>query len=111
MGQGQHEIFMEGVKHPEGELVVVEFAVDGVLGHVLQGVVHPSHVPLHAEAQSAHVGGPGDHGPGGGFLGDGLHIGKALVDLLVELAQKVNRLQVFPAAVLVGNPFALPCGE
>ena len=51
MGEGQDEALGVGVHLAERELVVVEPAMDGVVAHVLQGVVHPPHVPLEAEAE------------------------------------------------------------
>ena len=53
MGEGQDEIFGEGIKQAEGQLVMMVMAVDGVFAHVLQSVMHPTHVPLHRKAQSA----------------------------------------------------------
>ena len=44
---------------------VVMPAVDWVLGDVVQGVVHPPHVPLVAEPQPAPVDRARDHRPGG----------------------------------------------
>ena len=102
----QHVVFGEHVEAAEGELVVVEAAVNGVFGQVLEGVVHPSHVPLQAEAEPAHVGGPRNHGPGGGLLGDHLHVGMAAVNIRIHLLQEADGLQVLIAAVAVGNPFA-----
>jgi hypothetical protein len=110
VGEGQHEVLGIGVELAEGEVVVVVAAEHRILLDVGQGVVHPAHVPFHAETQAAHVGGAGHHGPGGGFLGDGEGAGEALVDHGVHLAQEVDGFQVFPAAVLVGQPFAILAG-
>src|SRR5688500_10195159 len=46
----QGELLAERVEPPEGELVVMEAAVDGVEGEVGERVVHPPEVPLVAEA-------------------------------------------------------------
>jgi len=50
MREREHVVLRKGVEHAERQLVVVETAMDGILGHVRQRVVHPAHVPLHAEA-------------------------------------------------------------
>ncbi len=55
-------------------------AVDRVFLHVLQGVVHPTHVPLVTEAEPSHVGWAADHRPGGGFLGYRHGAGRVFVD-------------------------------
>ena len=81
------------------------FSMNRILRHVLQRVVHPAHVPLEPKAQAPHIGGPGDHRPGGGLFRDGLDIRIVGIDLLVEVAQKSDGFQVLSPAVLVGNPF------
>ena len=97
MGKRKGEVLRKGIKHAEGQIVMLVFSMDRVMGHVGQRVVHPTHVPLEAETQAAQVGGPGDHGPGSGFLGDGLSIGEALIDGFVEgeirdvLWQRIDR--------------------
>ena len=57
VGEGEDEVLVEGVDQAEGEFVVVVFAVDGVVPHVAERVVHPAHVPLQAEAEPAEPGG------------------------------------------------------
>ena len=65
VGERQDELLRVGVHHGEGDLIVVVFAVHGVLGEVLQGVVHPAHVPLQGEAKTTLFGGGGHARPGG----------------------------------------------
>ena len=55
VGQGQNEIFSEGIKKSEGEAAVMVLAVRRVLAHVEESVVHPAHVPLVAEAETADI--------------------------------------------------------
>ena len=62
-------------------------------------VVHPAHVPLQPEPQTAAVGRPGHALPGGGLLGDGDDAGAAAVHRRVHLLQERHRVQVLPAAV------------
>ena len=73
--QGQHEILGERIEHAEQHFVVMVLAMDRTSRHVDEGVVHPAHVPLEAEAEPAQIGRPRYHRPGRGFLGDGLHVG------------------------------------
>jgi len=68
--------------------------------------VHPPHVPLHAEAQSADVSWPRDHGPRRRLFRNGLNAGILLVGLGVELAQKIDGFKIFASAELVGNPLS-----
>ena len=103
----QHEIFQERIQHAEGEHVVVILAMDGIVLKIFQRVVHPSHVPLHAEAEAADVNRFRDHGPRSGFLRRGLNVGMLFVGFLIEAAEEVDGLEVFASAEFVGNPFAL----
>jgi len=104
--QRQHEVLGPGVHLAEGQLVVLVLAVDRFLLDVVEGVVHPAHVPLHRETQAAELDRTRNRRPGGGFLGDGQHPRKAAVDLNVEFAQELDRLDVLAPAVLVRQPLA-----
>ena len=102
--QRQHEVFGKGVDQAEGKLVVMVFAVNRFVMHVGQRIVHPAHIPFQAEAQSAAVGRSRDATPCGRFLGNGEDAGKLQMGAFVKLFEEIDRLQVFPAAVLIGNP-------
>ena len=110
MGDRQDETLRERIHQGEGELIVVEGAVDRVIGEVLQGVVHPAHVPLQGEAQAAVPGRCGDTGPGGGFLGDGQCTRVHTLHGGVHLLDELDGLQVLAATVDVGLPLAVCTG-
>ena len=74
--------------------------------HVAERVVHPAHVPLEAEPETAQVDRPGDARPGGGLLGDHHDPGHALVAGGVDLLQERDRVEVLPPAERVGRPLA-----
>ena len=107
VGERQDEVLVEGVEVAERQLVVVEPAEERIAAEVLQRVVHPAHVPLEAEAQTADVRRPRHHGPGGRLFGDRLRPRAGRVDLGVQPPQQVDRLQVLAASVAVGNPLPL----
>ena len=102
----QDVVLRERVDQGEGHLAVVVAAVERVLGDVVEGVVHPAHVPLEAEAEAALAGRSGDHGPRRRLLGDRDDARDALVDGGVHLLEELHGLQVLPAAVDVGRPLA-----
>ncbi len=106
VGQRQHEVLGVRVHPAEGQLAVVPLAEDRIDLHVVEGVVHPAHVPLHREAEAPDVDGTGDHRPGGRLLGDRDGVREAPADLLVELTQEDDRVDVFAPAVRVGDPLA-----
>ena len=81
---------------------MVGLAVDGIERHVFEHIVHPAHVPLEHEAEAAVKVGPGDQREGRGLLGDHERLLAHGECRLVELAQKVDRLKVLPAAIAVG---------
>ena len=111
MRDRQHEVLAEGVEEAEGHLVVVPAAIDRILRHVVERVVHPAHVPFEAEAEAALVGRPRNAGKRGQFLGDGDRAGKAAVDEFVGAAEEGDRVAIFVAAVGVRQPFALLCAN
>src|SRR5699024_5166695 len=51
VGKRQNEIFAVGIHLAEGQLVMVKRSIDRVLAEVVEGIVHPAHVPLHGKAQ------------------------------------------------------------
>src|ERR1700722_20923986 len=106
MREGQNKIFSEGVDQAEGDFVVMVVAVNGILRHVAQYIVHPAHVPLQAEAKSAEVDGAGYLRPGSGFLRDHHRVRVCTIDVFVQSAQKMNRVQVFFPAEAVGYPLS-----
>ena len=83
-------------------------AMDRIVLHVAQRVVHPAHVPLVGEAQAAVADRPADT-PGQAVDSSAIVIapGQRSRDHRVEVAQEADRLEVLAAAVDVGNPFAL----
>ncbi len=82
-------------------------AIDRVLFHIVEGVVHPAHVPLEVEPQATFAHRRADARPGGGFLGDHQGTRCFFMDHLVEMTQEGDGLQVLAAAMDVGDPLAL----
>ena len=83
---------------------MVVLAEEGIHLQIVAHVVHPAHVPLQVEAQTALLRGIGHHGPGGGLL---RHHQRRAVDGkggAVELPQELDGLQILLAAVLIGPP-------
>ena len=69
--------------------------------HVVQGVVHPAHVPLVVEAQAAVLRRIGHERPRGGFLGHHHHVGVVRLHSAVDLADKRAGVQILLGTVLV----------
>src|SRR6202046_3642664 len=51
----QHEVFEPRVNKSEGQIAVMKSPVNRLLAEVVERVVHPSHVPLEAEAKTADI--------------------------------------------------------
>ncbi len=81
-------------------------AEDGLLAHVVERVVHPAHVPFHAETEAAQIHRARHHRPRRRLLGDHLRVRMIAVHRLVQMPQELDRAQVFLAAVRVGDPLA-----
>ena len=69
--------------------------------HVVQRVIHPTHVPLEVETQAAVFGGVGDERPGGRLLGDHHDVGEFPAHRAVDLADEGGGVEVLLGAVLV----------
>ena len=102
---GQNKVFRKRVNHGERNGVVMVLTENGIDLDVRQRVVHPAHVPLKVEAQSAHIDGARNAAPCGGLLGNHERFGVLCEYSGIQAAQKVYRLQVFVSAVNVGTPF------
>ena len=100
----QDEIFGKSVVQPEGHLVVMVPPVDRVLLHVFERVVHPAHVPLVGETETALVDRARHARPGRRFLG--IARGAVQVQLGVEAAQEGDGLEILIAAEFVRHPLA-----
>jgi hypothetical protein len=97
--EGEHEILAVGIELAEGELLVVIGAEHRVELEIGERVVHPTHVPLHREAEAPEIRRPRHQRPGGGFLGDDKRARVALVDDAVQLAQEGDRIDDCAAAL------------
>src|SRR5262245_6765198 len=51
--QRQDEVLGEGVVQPELDLAVMIAAIDRIFADIVEGVVHPPHIPFVAEAKPA----------------------------------------------------------
>ena len=101
VGKRQHEVLVELVHRGEREHAVVARAPREVSLHVVQGVVHPAHVPLEVEAQSAVLGRIGHERPGSGLLGDHHDVGVELAHGGVRLADEGRGVEVLLGTELV----------
>ena len=84
MGEGQNEILGEGVNHGECQLIVVVLPEYWIYLHVPEDIVHPAHVPLIIETESAQIGRTGYHRPAGRLFGHGYNTFKLGVYHFIE---------------------------
>jgi len=110
VGQGQNKVLVKGVQEGEGQFVHVKPAVDRVIGHEAEHIVHPAHVPLEEKTEAAQVNGPGHARPGRGLFGDGDGPWKTIENLGIEVLDELDGVQVLPPAVTVGDPLSLLSG-
>ena len=94
------------VQHREDCLVKMPFPIRWFLPQEAKVVMHPAHVPFERKPQPTVGCRPGNFGPIGRFLGDRHDPGMPGQYVMVDVLQEGNRLKVFPAAVLVRQPFA-----
>src|SRR3972149_2891396 len=105
MRKNKDKVLSEGIQEAECQVIMLVFPVDRVLGEVAQCVVHPSHVPLQAEAKASQVCGPGYTSPCCRLLSNGQHPRVGRMENLIESLEEIYRLQVFIPAILVWDPF------
>ena len=101
VAQRADEVLGKGVHDGEREQAVVAGAPRKIGLHVVQGVVHPTHVPLVVEAQAAVLRRIGYERPRGGLLGHHHHVGVVRLHGTVDLADKRAGVQVLLGTVLV----------
>ena len=101
VGEGQEVALIVEVGHGEGEESGVIRPPGRLCAEIIQGVVHPPHVPLVVEPQPILVGGAGDAREGGGVLGDEHGVGDALLEAGVHVLEKAD-------AGLAHTPVRLP---
>ena len=94
------------VTHGKCHLIMIVFAEIWIQFHVIQKIMHPSHVPFISEIQSAVLGFSGYHRPCGGFLCDHNCSRISAADQCIQMAEKFNRFQVFIFTVLIWNPLS-----
>src|SRR5579875_4073229 len=79
-------------------------AINRVKMHIFQHIMHPSHVPLERKAEATNVGRARDQRPCRRFLRNSNRPRYLTVDRLVELAQKIDRLQMLAPTILIRHP-------
>ena len=102
---GKHVVLVKGIHNGKIHFAVVIGAPQGIFLYVGKGIVHPPHVPFVREAETV-VFKSRDLHDGGGFLGNGHHVGVICGKVAVHFLEERNRLKVAVVAVLIGNPFA-----
>ena len=101
VAQRANKVLGKGVHDGERQQTVVAGAPRKIGLHVVQGVVHPAHVPLVVEAQAAVLRRIGHERPRGGLLGHHHHVGAVRLHGAVDLADKRAGVQVLLSTVLV----------
>ena len=103
---GQDKVLRESVHHRECDILMMMLPEEGVQLEIVAHIIHPAHVPLEIEAQSANLRGTADQGPGGGFLGNHHNAGLYGKCHSVQFPEEIDGLQVLMPAVDIGGPSA-----
>jgi len=110
MGERQHEVFCKTIEQPKGELIMMETSMDRISLHIAQHVMHPAHIPLHAEAQTTQPAGACHLRPGCRFFCDDHRAGIFNMGQMIKFTEKVDGFKVFSAAVFIWQPFTFLSG-
>ena len=108
MRQYQNVLLAEGIGHGEGHLIMVEFSEIRIQFHILQEIMHPSHVPLKRESETVlffHI--SGYFRPCSRLFSD--HHGSFVSskDQGIQMLEKFNSLQVLVTAIFVCDPLSV----
>src|SRR4030095_15297067 len=90
--EDEDEVFVKCVDEREGDIALMKTAMDRILLHVAEEVVHPTHVPFETEPETAEVGRSGNTWPRRRFFGNGDDAGKPLVTDFVEAFEEMDCL-------------------
>src|SRR5215831_13348920 len=99
MRKREDEVFVMMIEHRESQVILMVFAMDRVPAEINQGVVHPTHIPLEGEAQTAEIRRTRYLRPCRGFLGNRHDAGKFGVSDMVEFAQEIDGFEIFATTV------------
>src|SRR5258708_12041929 len=105
MRERQNKILGKGINQAEGDQVVMITAKDWVLRHVVEHVVHPTHVPLESKPEASEISRPRYLRPGRRLFSDHHRLRKGFVNALVHRPQKMNRVYIFLPAITISHPF------
>ena len=103
----QNVIFRERIHEREGDLVMHVLTEERVGRAVAQHVVHPAHVPLKVEAETAVIAGLVTIGHAVDSSAIIMTSGWSVRMNSLSKAQKVDRFKIFASAVDVGPPLVL----
>ena len=106
MAENLYEIFRISIDHAEGELVVVVLAVDGLVLDVAEEVIHPAHVPLVVEAETALLWRTRDARETRRFFGNEDCMRREATHDAVQVLQEFDGVIIDVATVFVRNPLA-----
>ena len=106
MGKYQDKILTGGIGHAKGHLVMIVFAEIGVKLHVLQKIVHPTHIPLKLKAKTIIFWFSSYHRPSSRFLGNNHSTFTSLIYNTIEVAEEFDSFQIFIFTIFVSYPVA-----
>ena len=74
---------------------------------ITERIVHPAHVPLEGEAQTAVFRSTGHFRPRSGFLGDHHRLGIVFLHSGIEHLEEFHRFEILMTAIDIGHPLAV----
>lgn len=102
----QNVVLGKCIGHAEGHLVMVVFAEVWIELHVIEEVMHPSHVPFVGEMQAAVLYASRYLRPRCGLLGDHDDTFVSSAHQGIQVFEELDGFEIFISAVLVRHPLA-----
>ncbi len=106
VGNRQDKILVKRIEQTKRKQAVMILTIDRIFADIAQSIVHPAHIPLITEPETAHRSRARNHRPCGRLLGTGTGAAVQTINQFVHSPQKGDCFQIFVTAVNVGNPLA-----
>ena len=101
VGQRQNIILTVCICHGKSHLVVIIFPIDEICAHVVQSIIHPSHVPFEVESQTSHFRRTGYQRKCTAFFCDSKSAREITSNHLIELTDEAYCIKICIASILV----------
>ena len=107
MRKTQQKLFTVSINHAKGQLIMGSAPKQRVFAHIINEIIHPSHIPLIVKAQSVLLYLASNLRPCRRFFRNQQHVRMFFLTNRIQVFQKLNGFQVFISTVNICHPFSI----